>query len=91
MLCFEACPRCCQIHRLEPDLLEPMVLSGDNKEMRCDVCDNSFKLPDCDAIIETARQQRDGTYGHYQCGCGELVPNGECCIDCDLLRDILEQ
>lgn len=29
--------------------------------------------------------------GYYRCGCGELVPNGEFCIDCDLARDLFEE
>ena len=28
--------------------------------------------------------------GYYKCGCGELVPDDEFCIDCDLARDIFE-
>ena len=90
MLCFEMCPRCCHVHQLSPERLKPMVLSGDDKEMQCDVCNHSFKLPDSESVIEMARQQRAERYGLWQCGCGEWVPNGVPCFDCDLMRDLLE-
>lgn len=57
-------------------------------------CGNIFFCPQGHRMHITqddiVRQQRDGDYGYYRCGCGELIPNGECCIDCDLLRDALE-
>lgn len=90
IFCFEICPNCSQILRLSPEQLKPMVLSGDDKEMQCDVCNHSFKLPDCKPLKELARRQRTERYGCYRCGCGEDVPNGEFCIDCDLARDLFE-
>lgn len=62
MMCFEMCPRCCQVHRLELDQLKPMVLSGCENEMQCDVCSTSFKLPDCEGVREMARRQREIRY-----------------------------
>lgn len=63
MLAFEICPRCTNIHRLSPEQMKPMVLSGDAKRMWCDVCGNNFKLPDCEGVLILARQQRDKRYG----------------------------
>lgn len=79
------CPQCTQIHKLSPERLKPMVLSSNNQEMQCDVCNHSFKLPDSELIIETARRQREDMHNPdcYRCGCGELVPNDTWCIDCD--------
>lgn len=62
MFCFEICIRCSQFYLLLPEQMKPMVLSGDDKEMQCDVCNRSFKLPDCDAVIEIARYQRSKRY-----------------------------
>ena len=62
LLSFEMCPRCCGLHRLPTERLKPMVLSGDDREMQCDVCNHSFKLPDCESIRELARHQRDVRY-----------------------------
>jgi len=62
MMNFETCPRCSQIHKLPPERMKPMVLSGDDMEMQCDVCNNSFKLPNCESIRELARHQRDVRY-----------------------------
>lgn len=62
MLLIEMCPRCCQLYELDPDHLKSMVLSGDDNEMQCDVCNASFKLPDCEASREIARQQRKERY-----------------------------
>lgn len=62
MMCFEMCPRCSQRNRLMPELMKPMVLSDDNREMQCDVCDHSFKLPDCEQLRELARRQRGRRY-----------------------------
>jgi hypothetical protein len=62
MMAFEMCPRCSQIHKLSPERMKPMVLSGDNSEMQCDVCGHSFKLLDCEDIRELARHQRDVRY-----------------------------
>jgi hypothetical protein len=59
MMAFETCPNCNAWHT---DYMKPMVLCGRDKEMQCDVCGHSFKLPDCDAVIELARQQRDKKY-----------------------------
>lgn len=60
MMLFEMCPLC---NMLCPDKMKPMVLCGLDKGMQCDVCNKSFELPDCKAIKETARQQRDNRYG----------------------------
>lgn len=62
MMNFEMCPRCCHIHQLPVERLKPMVLSGCETQMQCDVCNNSFKLRDCKAIIELARHQREKRY-----------------------------
>jgi len=68
MLCFETCPRCVYIYQLPisrsehwpiEQILEPMVLSGDDSEMQCNVCFHSFKLPDCEGIREMARHHRN--------------------------------
>jgi len=129
MLAFEMCPRCTNIHKLSPERLKPMVLSGDDQKMQCDVCNHSFKLPDCESLRELARQQRGRRYADpdcphckgegrkagtgmvageiitcscvsnrlvaeakkwYRCGCGNEIPTGEFCIDCDLERDLHE-
>ncbi len=62
MMNFENCRFCCHRHRLPVERLKPMVLSGDDCEMQCDVCGNSSKLPDCGAVREIARQQREKRY-----------------------------
>ena len=62
MMAFELCPRCCHVHRLSIEKLKPMVLSGDNASMQCDVCGNNFKLPDCESLRELARHKRDVRY-----------------------------
>lgn len=62
MMNFEICPHCCYIYKLSPKQLKPMVLCGRNKKMQCDVCNHSFKLPDCEAIVELARHQREIRY-----------------------------
>lgn len=62
MLNFEACPRCCHIFNLERHQLKPMVLSGDDREMQCDICNKSFKLSDSEALRDIARQQRRKKY-----------------------------
>lgn len=59
MMAFEICPKCNVWH---PDYMKPMVLCRRDKEMHCGVCGNSFKLPDCDAVLELARQKRDERY-----------------------------
>jgi len=59
LLLLEMCPQCCHIHKLPPERLRPMVLLGDDSKMQCDVCNHSFKLPDCELIRELARHQRD--------------------------------
>ena len=58
MLCFEVCPRCSQIHKLFHENMRPMVLSDDETKMQCDVCGHSFKLPDCEPIVELARSRK---------------------------------
>lgn len=63
MMAFEMCIYCLHISRLEPEQMKPMVLSGDDKEMQCDVCNKSFKLPDCEGVVELAGQQREKRYG----------------------------
>ena len=60
---FEMCPRCCHIHELPIERLKPMVLSGDDKKMQCSVCNHEVVLPDCEAIRESARRQREIKYG----------------------------
>jgi len=87
---FEICPYCSQISRLSPEFMKPMVLSGDDKFMQCDICNSSFELPDCESLLEEARQQRYNRYGWHQCGCGEWLPKDTFCIDCDLERDLHE-
>lgn len=67
MMAFEICPKCSQIRKLSPDKLKPMVLSGDDSEMQCDVCNSSFPVPDCESIIELARQQRCRRYADPFC------------------------
>ena len=62
MKTFETCPRCSGLYRLLPEQMKPMVLSGDDTEMQCDVCNSSFKLPDCEAVREMARQKRRERY-----------------------------
>jgi hypothetical protein len=37
-----------------------------------------------------AKHQKNEKDRYYRCGCGELVPNGEFCIDCDLMRDLFD-
>jgi len=71
MMNFETCPLCSQNRSFSIDQLKPMILSGDDKEMQCDLCNNvdsigivrSFKLPDCEIIVELARHQREKRYG----------------------------
>lgn len=58
MMNFETCRICSHICKLMPEQMKPMVLSGDDTKMQCDVCNNSFKLPDCEAVREMARHQR---------------------------------
>ncbi len=62
MECFETCPLCSQDDCLSSEQMKPMVLCGLDEGMQCDVCNNSFKLPDCEDIIEVARQQRERRY-----------------------------
>lgn len=59
MMLFEMCSFC-NAYRRD---MKPMILSGDDKEMQCDVCNESFKLPDCETVRELARQQRGKRYG----------------------------
>ena len=42
--------------------LKPMVLSDNGKWMQCNICLHSFKLPDCEAVREIARRQREKKY-----------------------------
>ncbi len=58
MKLFEICPLCSQRRALLLEDLKPMVLSGDDKEMQCDVCNRSWKLHQSEALLELARQQR---------------------------------
>lgn len=62
MMNFEICLYCSQDGRTPYEQLKPMVLSGDDKRMQCDVCNNSLKLRDCKVIIELARHQREKRY-----------------------------
>ncbi len=66
MMLFEICPNCNMNQPItkygKQRELKPMVLSGDDREMQCDVCNKSFKLPDCQAVKETARKQRGIRY-----------------------------
>ncbi|KKN91128.1 hypothetical protein LCGC14_0219930 [marine sediment metagenome] len=59
MMNFETCRICSQRHNLTPEQMKPMVLSGCETEIQCDVCNHSFKLPNCEAIVELARHQRE--------------------------------
>lgn len=59
MFMFETCPWCSQAGRQEPIHMRPMVLSDDDSEMQCFACNRSFRLPDCDSIVDLARQQRE--------------------------------
>lgn len=63
MLNFELCPRCSQVHELEPEQMKLMILSVDEESMRCNMCGYSFKLPDSEAVREIARHQRDMRHG----------------------------
>ncbi len=63
MMAFEMCSYCIHISGLEPEQMKPMVLSGCDSEMQCDVCNKSFKLPGCEGVVELARHQRDKKYG----------------------------
>lgn len=62
MLLFEICPRCAQTWELDITRLIPMVLCGDDKEMQCDRCNNSFKLHQSEELLVLARQARDKKY-----------------------------
>lgn len=62
MIAWEMCPFCSFGVGLLTEQLKPMVLSGDDKYMQCGVCNKSFRLPDCEAIREMARHQRDKRY-----------------------------
>lgn len=63
MMNFEACPYCSQGDGRTPEQMKSMVLSGDDREMQCDICNKSFKLPDSEALRKIARRQRDQRYG----------------------------
>lgn len=60
--CFEVCPFCCHRYGLEYTSLKPMVLSGDDKQMQCGMCNASFKVPDSALVLEMARRQREAHY-----------------------------
>lgn len=62
MMNFEACPYCSQGGGRTLEQMKSMVLSGDDKSMQCDICNHSFKLPDCESLREVARQQRKNRY-----------------------------
>jgi hypothetical protein len=89
---FELCPLCSQskFPRYH-EKLKPMILADNDKEMHCDVCHHNFKLPDNETLIELAKDKRYERLECYRCGCGEFVPNGEFCIDCDSARDLFEE
>lgn len=55
MMNLETCLYCSQRIGLFPEQMKPMVLSGDDREMQCDICNHSFKLPDCEVLVELAR------------------------------------
>jgi hypothetical protein len=59
---FEICPFCFQRRAALLEDLKSMVLSGDDKEMQCDVCNNSFKLHQTEELLELARRQREKRY-----------------------------
>lgn len=40
-----------------------MILSGDDREMQCVVCDASFNIPDSESVRDMARHQRDIRHG----------------------------
>ena len=62
MRAFEMCPWCAGRGDALYEDLKPMVLSGDDKEMQCDVCNRSWKLHQTEALLELARQQRMQRY-----------------------------
>lgn len=52
-----------------------------------------LRCPECNTIFETILlkayiNSKDKEDGYYRCGCGELIPNGVFCIDCDLVKDL---
>lgn len=57
MRVFEICPWCSQRGNELYEDLKPMVLSGDDKEMQCNVCKRSWKLPDSEALLESAKKR----------------------------------
>jgi hypothetical protein len=59
---FEICPWCSQKGRKQCPVLKPMVLCGFGKEMQCDVCNRSWKLPQSEELLELARRQRENRY-----------------------------
>lgn len=59
---LEMCPLCSQGLRPTSDRMKPMVLSGDDKEMQCDICNHSFKLPESETLRRVARLKRSYRY-----------------------------
>ncbi len=62
LLSFETCSICARIFELDIDKQIPMILSGDGRQMQCDTCNHSYKLPDCEGIREVTRHQREIRY-----------------------------
>lgn len=62
MRVFEICPWCTGRGNALYEDLQPMVLSGDDKEMQCNVCGRSWKLHQSETLLELARQQRVRRY-----------------------------
>lgn len=62
MQVFETCPWCSGRGNVLYEDLKPMVLSDDDKEMQCNVCNRSWKLHQVEILLEMARQQRIKRY-----------------------------
>lgn len=61
MLAIELCPFCSEKGSLDIKKLKPMVLSENDKEMHCSVCNQSFPLsPDYpDSLVRLAMKRRE--------------------------------
>lgn len=62
MMIFEICP-ICQIG-WKRDSLKPMVLSGDDQKMQCDIYNHEFPIRQSPALLQLARRRREGRYGN---------------------------
>lgn len=65
MMSFETCPRCAHDKSVDFDYMNPMVLSGDDREMQCDMCNGSFLSVQDELLLELARDQRWAMYDGY--------------------------